>query len=167
MPAPIEYASSPLITQSTPNSLPGPEVDDGSSHFKPLTRDEAQVLRARFMVLSPWKILASQALLGFALSVFIALIWGWHQFWSALYGTLCVVLPGAVMARGMSRISRQSPAAALLGFIVWEVAKVAFAVALLVFAIAIPGLQWPVLLFTMIVSMKLNWLALVWRRPQP
>ncbi|MFN9709081.1 MAG: ATP synthase subunit I [Burkholderiales bacterium] len=168
MPASIEHGSPELMTNPASNPFPGSEIEDGSSHIKPLTRNEAQAIRARFPVVSPWKVLGLQAMVGFALSLLMAWVWGGSKtFWSALYGTLCVVLPGAVMARGMSRISRQPPAAALLGFMVWEAAKVAVAVALLVFAVAIPGLQWPALLLTMIVSMKVNWLALAWRRPQP
>jgi ATP synthase protein I len=84
--------------------------------------------------------------------------------WSALYGALSVVLPGALMARGMTRGTR-SPVAAAAGFMFWEMLKIAVAIAMLVIAAkVVPQLSWPALLITMVVCMKVNWLALTWRR---
>ena len=47
----------------------------------------------------------------------------------------------------------------------WEMLKIAVAIAMLVIAAkVVPNLSWPVLLVTMVVCMKVNWLALLWRR---
>ncbi len=163
----------PVPSGSARSATQHPEAESESGDedppFKPLTREEAQALRARHPSTSPWVVLGIQALVGIVLS---AGVWAlWRQggaVWSALYGTATVVIPGALMARGMSRqFGRQtSPGGAVLGFAVWEFAKVMAAVAMLVAAVkVVPGLNWPVLLVTMIVSLKVNWLVLLWRRP--
>jgi ATP synthase protein I len=160
------------------SSAPRPETDDGDEDppFKPLTRQEAQALRARHPPLSPWVVLGVQAVVGLIISAGVWLVWRQSgAAWSALYGAAAVVVPGAVMARGMTRqlgkaagkeVRNSAPGDALLGFMVWEFAKVMAAVAMLAAAVkVVPGLNWPVLLVTMIVSLKVNWLVLLWRRP--
>jgi ATP synthase protein I len=133
--------------------------------FKPLTRCEAQALRAQHRSTSPWIVLAIQALLGLILSGGFGL-WQSSAGWSALYGVATVVVPGLVMARGMTRQSSTTPSEALLSFMLWEGAKVMLAVAFLVAAFkVVPGLNGLVLLLTMIVSLKVNWLVLLWHRP--
>jgi ATP synthase protein I len=85
--------------------------------------------------------------------------------WSALYGAAAIVLPNAMLARGMTRRTSSSPGAAVLGFMFWEVVKIAVAGAMLVAAPrVVPGLGWPALLAAMIVCVKVNWLALLWQR---
>jgi ATP synthase protein I len=47
----------------------------------------------------------------------------------------------------------------------WEMVKIGVAVALLAAAPrVVQGLSWPALLVAMVVCMKVNWLALLWRR---
>lgn len=144
--------------------------DEGEDpSFKLLTRQEAQALRASHSSTSPWVVLGVQTLVGLILSAGVWLLWQQGStVWSALYGTATVVVPGAVMAHGMSRQfgKQTTPGGAVLGFMVWEFAKVMAAVAMLAAAVkVVPGLHWPVLLVTMIVSLKVNWLVLLWRRP--
>jgi len=138
------------------------EADDKS--FKTLTSDEAKALRAQLPMVSPWRVVGGQALVGLLCA---ALAWVITQrstvAWSALYGALSVVLPGALLARGMTRGTR-SPVAAAVGFMFWEMLKIAVAIAMLVIATrVVPQLSWPALLITMVVCMKVNWLALAWR----
>ncbi len=84
--------------------------------------------------------------------------------WSALYGAAAVVLPSALLARGMTRSDSPNPGAAVIGFMLWEALKVGTAVAMLVIAArVVPNLSWPALLVTMVVCIKLNWVALLWR----
>ena len=85
--------------------------------------------------------------------------------WSALYGAAAVVLPAALMARGIPRrLSGAAPGALVLGFLFWEAVKIALAVAMLAAAVKIvPDLSWPALLVSMVVCMKVSWLALLWR----
>lgn len=49
----------------------------------------------------------------------------------------------------------------------WEMLKIGVAVAMLVIATkAVPDLSWPALLVTMVVCIKVNWVALLWRGRQ-
>ncbi|HXD07921.1 MAG TPA: ATP synthase subunit I [Burkholderiaceae bacterium] len=143
------------------------EYADGADEppFRSLTRDEAQALRVQHPPLSPWRVVAVQAAAGLASA---ALWWGVSRkgeaAWSALYGAAAVVVPNALMARGLARqLASGNPGAAVFGFMFWEAVKVAVAVAMLVAAAkVVPGLSWPALLVTMIVCLKVNWLALLW-----
>ncbi|MBC7955035.1 MAG: ATP synthase subunit I, partial [Cytophagales bacterium] len=135
------------------------EADDRS--FKTLTSDEAKALKTQLPMVSPWRVVGVQALVGLLCA---AVVWVVTQrsaaAWSALYGALSVVLPGALMARGMTR-GTKSPVAAAAGFMFWEMLKIAVAIAMLVIAArVVPQLSWPALLITMVVCMKVNWLAL-------
>lgn len=135
------------------------------AEFKRLTRDEAQALRTRLASVSPWRVIAVQALAG---ALCAALAWGVTRRievgWSALYGAAAVVFPSALLARGMSRGNSNAVSAAA-GFLVWEMVKIGAAVAMLLLALRIvPQLSWPALLVAMLVCVKVNWFALLWRR---
>ncbi len=164
----------------------GAEVDDDPSNdltydphadpdaeqeppFKPLTPEEALAWRAQNPLMSPWRIVAAQAVLGLVCAM---VVWGVTQrssaWWSALYGMAVVVVPGALMARGLAtsvQNGAKDPAAAAIRFMVWELVKMALAVAMLVAAAKFaPDLSWPAMLVTLAVCMKMGWLVLLWRR---
>jgi ATP synthase protein I len=147
-----------------PGPHEGPDTDQ-EPPWKVLTREEALVLRAKNPVVSPWRIVAAQAVAGLLCALVVAAVTQRQATtWSALYGAAVVVLPGALLARGMSR-GAGSPAAAAASFMFWELVKIALAVAMLVaVAKGVPGLSWPALLVAMVVCMKLGWLALLWPR---
>jgi ATP synthase protein I len=86
-------------------------------------------------------------------------------FWSALYGAVTVVVPGALMARGMtSRLSSVAPGVSAVSFMLWESVKMAVSVALLVGAPKlVPHLSWPALLVALVLCIKVYWVALAWR----
>lgn len=134
--------------------------------FKPLTRDEAQALRARHPPVSPWAMVGYQAAAGL---VCAAIVWAVTSHggaaWSALYGAAATVVPNALLARGMTRRTSANPGAAVFGFMFWEMVKIAVAVAMLAAAPrVVPDLSWLAMLVAMIVCMKVNWLALLWQR---
>lgn len=134
--------------------------------FKTLTREEAQALRTREPALSPWRVIVVQAGVGTVVALLAALVTQAGSVgWSALYGAACVVVPGALMARGMtSRLSRMSPGSSAVSFMSWEMVKIAVAVAMLVLAPRfVRDLSWPALLVAMVACMKVYWLALLWR----
>jgi len=144
----------------------GAALRDGveEERFKAWTREEAQAWRKKNPSLSPWRVVAAQAVAGL---VCCAAVWAFTQrsgaAWSALYGAAAVVLPSALLARGMTRGTR-NPLAAATGFMFWEMLKIGVAVAMLVIASrVVPGLSWPALLVTMVVCIKVNWVALSWR----
>lgn len=132
--------------------------------IKPLTREQVQALRAKHPPLSPWRVVAAQAVVGLLCA---AVTGGLTQrggaVWSALYGAAAVVLPGMLLARGMTKRA-SNPVAAAAGFMLWECLKIAAAITMLVIAAkVVPDLSWPALLASMVVCMKVNWLALLWR----
>jgi len=146
--------------------LPGGFEDEApEAPFKRLSREEARALRARIPSVSPWWVVAAQAAAGLACCL---IAWAMTRqasaVWSALYGAAAVVLPSALLARGMTRSDSPNPGAAVIGFMLWEALKVGTAVAMLVIAArVVPNLNWPALLVTMVVCIKLNWVALLWR----
>lgn len=136
--------------------------------FKPLTREQARALRAAHPPLSPWRVIAVQGAVGVAVALLAALLTARQDVgWSALYGAATVVVPGALMARGMtSRLGSMSPGACAVSFMSWEAVKIAASVAMLLLApTLVQPLSWPALLVGMVVCMKVNWLALLrWSR---
>ena len=142
---------------------------DEEQAFRPLTRAEAQALRERQPQVPAWWVVAAQAAVGGVVSALAWLMTGDRAvFASALYGAAVVVMPGALMARGMSsRISSVSPGASAVSFMLWEMVKIAVSVLMLVLAPRIvQPLSWPALLVSLVVCMHVYLLALLWRRPE-
>lgn len=139
--------------------------DEGSVEepIKPLTREQAMVLRQQNPSLSPWVVLAGQAGMGLLVSLAAWLLTGKVNIgWSALYGALAVVIPGALFARGvMSKVSMINPAAAVTGFFLWEMVKIGLVLAMLFAAPKlVTDLNWPAMLVGLVVTMKVVWLVL-------
>ena len=135
--------------------------------FKRLTREEAQALRAREPPLSPWRVIGLQMGVGAVAAALAWLVTGRQEVaWSVLYGAAAVVVPGALMARGMtSPLSSVSPGASAVSFMLWEMVKIAVSVAMLVLAPKlVQHLSWPALLVGLVLCMKMYWVALLWRR---
>ena len=131
----------------------------------PLTPEQAQALRAELPSISPWQVVRAQAGVGLVVSL-LCLCFGGRGalFWSALYGTACVVVPSALLARGMAGLPGAGPAAVAVGFMVWEGVKVLLTVAMLVAAVrVVPDLSWPALLAALTVCLSMNWVALLWQ----
>lgn len=142
--------------------------DDAKRADQPLSREAARELVAQNPSLSPWRVVAAQAAVGVMMA---ALAWlfaapGWT--WSVLYGAAAVVVPGALMARGMtSRLTSASPGVSAVSFVLWEFGKIVVSVVLLALAPKlVPDLSWPALLVALIVCIKVYWVALAWRGRQ-
>ena len=134
--------------------------------FRPLTKEEAQALRAQDPPLSPWRVVGAQVLVGVVLALLVALVTGRSEWsWSLLYGAATVVVPGVLMARGMtSRLSGMNAGTSAVSFMSWELVKIAVSVAMLVLANRIVRpLVWPALLVGLVVCLKVYWVALLWR----
>lgn len=137
--------------------------------FKALTREEAQALREQDPPLSPWRVIAVQLGAGTVVALLAALLTGRQEVgWSLLYGAATVVVPGALMARGMtSRLSSMSPGASAVSFMLWEMVKIAVSIAMLMLAPRlVQPLSWPALLVGLVLCMKVYWVALLWRGPK-
>ncbi|MEI7464167.1 MAG: ATP synthase subunit I [Burkholderiales bacterium] len=132
----------------------------------PLTRAEAQDLRVRSPQLSPWRVVAAQVVVGCLSATVVWLVLGHPQFiGSALYGALVAVLPGALMARGMtSRLSSLTVGGNAFSVMFWSAVKIGFSIVMLMLASRfVQPLSWPVLLATLVLCMQMYWVALLWR----
>jgi ATP synthase protein I len=153
----------------TLRSDPWPYDDDraGSVPFKALTRQEAQTLRAKEPSVSPWRVVLVQAVVGLAVAALVWLLSGERIVGlSALYGAAVAVVPGALMARGMtSKLSSASPGTSAVSFMLWEMVKIAVSVGMMMLAPKlVQPLSWPALLVALVLCIKVYWLALLWRK---
>jgi ATP synthase protein I len=142
--------------------------DTGRAPFKALSREQARALAAKDPhAVSPWRVIAVQIAVGLVVALLAGLLTSRMEvFWSALYGAGVVVVPGALMARGMtSPISSMSPGASAVSFMFWLMVKIGVSVVLLMLAVRIvQPLSWPALLVGLVVCIKVYWVALAWRR---
>lgn len=141
-----------------------PEAQD-RERYRKLSREEAAALRAKDPPVSPWRVIAVQAAVGGVIAALALLFWGRAAAWSALYGAAAVVVPGALLARGMTSVlSSVSPGTSAVSFMLWEFLKIGVSVVMLALAPKlVPALSWPALLASLIVCIKVYWLALLWR----
>jgi ATP synthase protein I len=150
--------------------VPYRDADESEElEFKRLTAQEAQALRELNPSVSPWRIVGAQVVVG----LLVALVaWGFTgrgvAGWSAGYGALAVIIPAVLFARGlMSQFSSINAMTAGFGFFVWEAIKIGVSVGLLFAAPRlVVNLDWLVLLIGLIVTMKVYWVALLWRPEQ-
>ena len=148
---------------------PLPETTEDEPPFKPLTAEEARRLREQHPPVSPWWVVAGQAVVGLVTALAAWALTGRQSVgWSAGYGALAVVIPAAVFARGLTgRFSSLNAGTAAVGFLMWEMVKIALTLAMLVAAPKlVPGLSWPALLVGLILAMKVYWVALAFN-PRP
>lgn len=157
------------MTHETPSPLKPADAEDedvaAQAEFKPLSAEEARQWREQHPALSPWRIVAWQAVAGSLAAGLTWLVSGRDALaGSVLYGALAVVLPASVLARAMSRRSGAA-GAALAVFFVWELVKIVLTVAMLVAAPRlVPQLSWPAMLAGFVVAMKVYWVAM-WLHP--
>jgi ATP synthase protein I len=158
--------------KTKPESLKDEVLEqDDADHFEPLSFEQAQLviqgLRKSASLLSPWRLIRWQMLVGVVATVFAYIGFdGVPAALSVAYGALAVILPASVFAWGLKRSEgAKSPLLASLGFFVWEAVKVVLTVALLFAApVLIVNLNWLALLAGFVVTMKVYWIA-VWLYP--
>ncbi|WP_460489344.1 ATP synthase subunit I [Curvibacter fontanus] len=151
------------MSKITPERRGSAQDEAAESDFTPLSAQEAQVLRERNPSVSPWWVVLTQVVVGAVAALLAWLLTGTPSVaWSLAYGALAVVLPAAVFARGLTgRLSSVNPKTAAMGFLVWQMVKLALTLAMLV---AAPGLvvalSWPALLVGLVLALKVYWVAL-------
>jgi ATP synthase protein I len=157
------------------NKMPAAHPYDASKdevkepEFKQWTADEAQALRDKSPSVSPWRVIGWQIIAGVVIALGAWLLSGEVVVAvSAGYGALTVILPAAVLARGiMSPMSSVNALSAAMGFMVWEMVKIGLSVAMFFAAPQlIPGLSWLALLVGVILTMKVYWVAAIYK-PKP
>ncbi len=132
-----------------------------------MTPEQAQRLIAQNPSLSVWWVISAQLVVGVVAAIVAAVLTGQGaSAWSAFYGCLAVVIPGALFARGLrSQFSSISAVTAGFGFFVWEAVKIGVSVAMLAAAPRlVADLDWLAMLIGLIVTLKVYWLALGVRR---
>jgi ATP synthase protein I len=143
---------------------PLPETQD-EPPFQPLSAEQAARLRERSPSVSPWWVIGVQIGTGLLVALAAWAFTGRHNLgWSVGYGALAVVLPAAIFARGLTgRLASLNAGTAAVGFMVWEMVKIALSVAMLVAAPRlVPELSWPALLVGLVVVLKVYWVALAY-----
>jgi ATP synthase protein I len=144
----------------------GFDDDADDPPVKALTAEEAKAFRARSPQLSPWRVVAVQVLIGGVVAALAWLLTGQAEVMrSALYGTATAVVPGALMAHGMtSRLSNVSPGASAASVMLWSMVKIGVSIAMLMLAPKlVQPLSWPALLAALVLCIQVYWFALLWR----
>ncbi len=143
------------------------DFDDVDDAFEPLTAEQARELRKHQPLLSVWRVVVAQVLVGL---LAVGVVW-WvsgrmSAVYSAAYGALAVILPAALFARGLtSPVASVNAGAAVFGFFLWEMVKIGLTVAMLFVAPRLVNdLSWPAMLAGLVVTMKVYWVALGLRR---
>ena len=140
------------------------ELDDPL--VRVLSFEEAQDWRAKNPVVSPWRVVGSQVVVGVVVG---ALAWlmtnAASVAWSALYGAATAVVPSALMARGVtSKLTSISPGTSGVSVMFWSLVKIGVSVLMLLIAPrVIQPLSWPALLVALALCVQVFWLALLWR----
>lgn len=161
-------------------ATPTPPTDQGigdeaqEPEFKPLTREQAQQWRASQPVLSPWRLVGVQWLVGLASALVAGLLsQSVSVALSVLYGAAAVAIPSAVMAHGltsgaMARLAPGFAQAAFAGFLFWEGVKVLLSVALLAAAVKVlPEPNWMGLLLGLVLVLKVYGFGLFLQTRRP
>jgi len=140
-----------------------PENAQDTDSFQPLSSQEAQLLRQKLPLLSVWRVVAAQILMGMLVALLAGLLTSkWNVAWSAGYGALAVTVPAALFARGMtSPVTSASVGASVTGFLLWEIGKIGLTLAMLLAAPRwVPQVSWPAMLVGLVLTMKVYWIAL-------
>ena len=160
------------IAEKLPPKLVRPlpfEEEAKEPDFKKWTAAEAQALRDKSPGVSPWRVIRWQVMAGVVIMLAAWLLTGDQTVaMSAGYGSLTVIIPAAVLARGiMSPMSSLNAVSAAMGFLVWEMVKIGLSVAMFFAAPQlIANLSWLALLLGLILTMKIYWVAAIYK-PKP
>ena len=135
--------------------------------FEPLTAEQVRQLRQHMPLLSVWRVVGVQAVVG----ALVALLAWWISGRQAVavsagVGAIAVVVPAALFARGLTgRLASANAGAAVFGFFLWEMVKIGLTLAILIAAPHwVKDVSWPAMLVGLVVTMKVYWLALGMRR---
>ncbi len=132
----------------------------------PLTPAQIAAVKAANPPLSPWWVVLSQIIVGLLASVLAWGFFGGAAARSLVWGVVAVVFPAAIFARGLtSRFAQANVGAAVMSFFLWELVKMVMTVGLLMAAHRwVTDLSWPAMLVGLLVTVKVYWLALAFRR---
>jgi ATP synthase protein I len=151
------------ITPQHDASVESESPEDGlfDSEFKPLTAEQARQWRSAHPAMSPWWVIVWQALMALVVALLAGVLVDQSAGLSAGYGALAVLLPAALMVRGLQRQRHVAQASSvMMGFVIWESVKIALTVAMLLLApVLVQPLNWLAVVAGLIATMKVYWLA--------
>lgn len=139
------------------------DVSQETEDFRPLTSQEARLLRQKLPLLSVWRVVVVQVLVGALVALLAGLVTSrWNVALSAGYGALAVAVPAALFARGMtSPLTSASVGASVFGFLFWEIVKIGLTLVMLLMAPrVVPEVSWLAMLVGLVLTMKVYWVAL-------
>ncbi len=136
--------------------------------FRRWSHEDAAQLRRTQPAISPWRIVHWMLMVAVVLGLLAFAAFDAATALSTAYGSFCVAIPSAVLARGMtSQLSRMNAAAGALAFMVWEMVKIGLSIGMLMLAPSlIADLSWPALLVGLILTMKVYFVAAI-VKPKP
>jgi ATP synthase protein I len=143
------------------------DQEDVQEAFEPLTTEQVAELRKHQPLLSVWRVVGAQVVLGLLVATLVWFVSGrMVAVYSAVYGALAVIVPAALFARGLtSRVASANVGTAVFGFFLWEMVKIGLTVAMLFAAPRLVNdLSWPAMLVGLVVTMKVYWVALGFRK---
>jgi ATP synthase protein I len=143
------------------------DQEDVQEAFEPLTTEQVAELRKHQPLLSVWRVVGAQVVLGLLVATLVWFVSGrMAAVYSAVYGALAVIVPAALFARGLTnRVASANVGTAVFGFFLWEMVKIGLTVAMLFAAPRLVNdLSWPAMLVGLVVTMKVYWVALGFRK---
>jgi ATP synthase protein I len=149
--------------KTLPPPLPDEEIKEEA--FRRYSRQEAEQLRKASPQVSPWRVVLWMLVAAVVIGSVSWLSFDLTTALSAAYGSLVVSLPAAVLARGMtSPLSRMNVTAGAMAFMLWEMVKIGLSIGMLMLAPnLIAGLNWPALLVGLILTMKVYFVAALYK----
>ena len=148
-------------------TIPPDAEEQEVSDFTPLTAEQAKALREKNPSLSPWWVVAGQVLVGVLVTLAAWGVTGRQIIGlSVACGAMAVIIPAALFARGVTgQFASANAGSAVLSFFVWELVKILVTVVVMFAAHRlVVGLSWPAMLVGLILTMKVYWLALGYKR---
>jgi len=148
-------------------TIPPDAEEEEVSGFTPLTAEQARALREKNPSLSPWWVVVGQVLVGALVALAAWVVTGRQIIGlSVACGALAVVIPAALFARGVTgQFASANAGSAVLSFFVWELVKILVTVVVMFAAHRlVEGLSWPAMLVGLVLTMKVYWLALGYKR---